>query len=371
MEMLSEAYARGIITEQELVEYTEQAKEGIIELSNAERESIESTLETIRVMKDKGAAYEELTTAQEQEADIQRQMGTEVEQIERDTQSNITQIRQDALAKRNQLSSDYQAQRAKNERAHRMRMEDIERQHRQRLRDIQRDYDITVRKAAIERNALAIIEAREALDEAVMDEEQNYSEQVRTESRNYAEQQRTAEEAYQQRLAALNQSLQEEVQREQEAANKQIVIKRQQYNQELADLQAYIAQYEAMIAQFNARMSARVQPVGATGYQRPGGYQMPVDAVQHGFSGVVTGPHAFVVEPGVREYVYASGALGGAASPAQMALPGTPTMAPQNVNVGGRVDVNVSGIGDQIGGKVAEAAAAIIMNDLATVFEGA
>jgi len=94
--------------------------------------------------------------------------------------------------------------------------------------------------------------------------------------------------------------------------------------------------------------------------------------MQHGFNDVVTGPQTFHVEPGVTEYVYASGDLG-----RQQVLPsaGANQAATMQALVAGSVGVGLSGFSEgllsRIGPALQESVAQGVLDELAEAFERA
>jgi hypothetical protein len=91
--------------------------------------------------------------------------------------------------------------------------------------------------------------------------------------------------------------------------------------------------------------------------------------MQHGGSGVVTGPASFFVEPGVREAYWFSGAMSAATQPAAGGFAMQPAV--QGINVGGSVNVNASGLPERISEMVTERVAQTVIDGIASAFEAA
>ena len=75
-----------------------------------------------------------------------------------------------------------------------------------------------------------------------------------------------------------------------------------------------------------------------------GGVAIPL---QHGFAGMVEGPQTFRVEPGVKEFVYASGNLRGARETPAPSQAASSAMALQH-SIRGGISVGMSGLSSQV-----------------------
>jgi hypothetical protein len=289
-------------------------------------------------------------------------------------------------------------------RRHRFRLEDIELNYRRRIQDIEERYSRTVREAAIERDALAIIKARERRAAELTDAERDREDARRREDRSLQESLRQVEWNYQERIRQAKVALQRELediqinlqrkledehinwQRRLEDARRAYARRladlqrankaeeaedRRSYNQRLADLNRFLAQWN--------RARARLRPIrrhGPGGSRGTRGVRGTGDETygQHGFDGVVTGPHTFHVESGVREYVHMSGDLGGGRQSVP-ASPGAAQTQQLRAAVGGAVNVGLEGFStglmNRLGLGISDMVGQAIIDEFAAALERA
>jgi hypothetical protein len=369
LEYLATAYTQGLISIEQFKEAIDAAKTGLVELTDAQRKAIENQ----RRQRELQAGYTDLLSsranAEKQLARLTGEVANEIYKIERDNARRISDLQENANRDRTKALEDYQKGVADASRNHGMRMADIERNYRKRVADIERQYTKTVAEAAVDRDALAIFRAREARTEQLRDAEEGRSEAIDQENRSYAEQLRGLEESYRARLQNIQQSLDQEIAREREAHVQRINDARQARGQEIAELQSFLAQRESLLAQHVANMRRLWDQMGGvTRRNMPridpmtgGGFDM-----QHGGAGVVTGPATFRVEPGMTEAFWFSGGQRGAPQ-----FGSGMQAASQSVRVGGNVGVNVSGLGDQLGERIAPQIGQLIVDALAEAYSAA
>lgn len=240
-------------------------------------------------------------------------------------------------------------------RNHAQRLADIELNYQRRIQDIENQFARTTRDAAIRRDALTIIHAREARAQQIQDAQQDrrdaidqensdYQETIRQTEQAYRDQLRAAKEALEERLADLRANLAEQRRIEQadwdarltelrNRNNLEIAENRAKYTQLEADLNAHLSRVNAIIANYGVLVPSRT---GRPGTHTP---------MQHGFAGMVEGPHTFTVEPGVREFVYASGDLN-----RQPITPSGGALAAQSLHaaVSGGVAVGLQGMNSDL-----------------------
>lgn len=361
----------------------------LVDEREALRQSNVDRARTIEQMEEMRAKMDEART---NVADILSKQNEAIQKAEADHQQKMADIAEKGAQARAEAERDLErslldAERERSRaledaaRAHAMAVQDIERRHRERLDEIEHDYQKTVAEASIERDALAILQARERRQEEIDDANQDRDRSLEDEGRNFQERQRQIEQSYQdqvlaaqqayaQRMRDLDQQLAEETRKEREAQRQRLEDARVAHENELALAEVYWRRYESGYRRHLANLR---QIRGGTG--REGGLMGGLGGgigMQHGFEGIVTGPQTFHVEPGVQEFVYASGDLG-----RQQVLPsaGANQAATMRALVGGSVGVGLSGFSEgllsRIGPALQESVAQGVLDELAEAFERA
>ncbi|TET95141.1 MAG: hypothetical protein E3J29_07365, partial [Dehalococcoidia bacterium] len=312
------------ILEADAIEQTTAALEAqrieIEKINKARAETGAAIVEAREAMEDLGADIADLTAKQSEQLEKQAEAH----------QKRMAEIARRGAARRVQLATQLARSLADAERdrtraledaarQHGQAVQDIERRHQERLRDIEASYQKTVAEASIERDALAILRARERRTEELDEANRDRTTSLDDENRNFAEQQRQAQQAYQDRVEAarrsyterlreLEQELAAEAARERAAwAERKAAIEKENQIElglqetQYAELEAAYQRHLWRMHRIRKRMRAVSSPVGGAG---------GTTGMQAGFEGIVTGPRTFKVEPGVTEFVYASGALG-------------------------------------------------------------
>ncbi len=192
---------------------------------------------------------------------------------------------------------------------------------------------------AVKQRERDLEDARKKRDRANQEEGVNYQERLRQAQQAYNQQVQAARRARQQQLAELQRRLAQER-----------TLERQRHQQRLAETRQALAALLAEYARFYGAL-ARMQ------HSRPaprgrGGGSAPIP-MQRGFEGVVRGPKTFYVEPGVTEYVYASGNLRGrprASQPVGATGGAKAANLPASlaVSVGGSVTVDMAGFDEAV-----------------------
>jgi hypothetical protein len=365
LEFMAKAYAEGIVTVDRMKEVLEEGKKGLIEITAAERAEIDAVREARNAWREYITGLNERTAARMRLAEINDQIRQENLQAEIDSVQEIENLQAQATRDRVQALEAYQAQVAQINRNHARRMEDIEYNHQRRVQDINRVFAKTVRAAAIERDALAILMARETRAEQLGDAERDRQDQVRSEGRNHEESLRAAQEAYNNQIRELQRHLQEEITRQRASLDAQRVQNQIYHAAELEELRAHYAAIEAETRRHRGLMRALHSTRGGGG-RRQGGSPPPTDpreGMRRGGHGVVTGPAGFYVEPGVREAYWFSGSLAGrGTSP----VPGSTTHTMnQNLQIGGNMGVDVRGLGQSLSDKLGPQIAQLVMDSIA------
>ena len=243
-------------------------------------------------------------------------------------------------------------------RQHRFRVEDIERRFQRRMLEIRERFALTVSKAARRRDVLAIINAREQRQIEEQSARRDRDDSLYEEARSYQEALRQAQEAFQERKQELKDSLAEELREIDENLKRRREKEARDHAARLADMAIRHAQRmkdleEDLDDEFDLikRKRNEVQrwlnanPIGYRIKSNSG--KPPAIAMQHGFSGVVEGPQTFKVEPGVREFVYASGNLKGAREAPAPSAASTSAMALSH-SIRGGINVGMSGLSSQM-----------------------
>ena len=361
----------------------------LVDEREALRQSNVDRARTIEQMEEMRAKMDE---ARGNVAEILSKQNEAIEKAEADHQQKMADIAAKGAAARAEAERDLErslldAERERGRaledaaRAHALAVQDIERRHRERLNEIEHDYQKTVAEASIERDALAILQARERRQEEIDDANRDRDRSLEDEGRNFEERQRQIEQSYQDQVAAaqrayaqrmrdLDQQLAEETRKERAAQRQRLEDARQAHENELALAEVYWRRYESAYRRHLGNLR-RIR--GGTG--REGGLMGGLGGgigMQHGYDGIVTGPQTFRVEPGVTEYVYASGDLG-----RQPVLPsaGANQAATMRALVGGSVGVGLSGFSEgllsRIGPALQESVAQGVLDELAEAFERA
>ncbi len=360
VKLLTEVLAMNIITADEFVKKMADAAAGTLELSASTRLAVREAQALESTQKSMSSSLSELVNAQKRLRALEGQGRGGVEGAEKEHQDRLTQIKERAATDRQRAVDRLQQTLENASRNHKARIEDIERRHRERVQDIERNFTKTVAQASIERDALAILQARERRGEELSDAEQDRQRSQADEGRSYGEQVRAAQAAYQQRLIEIDRALAEEGRRERAA---QVV--------RLADLREFhTAEYEEVKAQLKRlqdeydKAAARRRNVLG---RRGGGDERTRELMnmQHGGSGIVTGPATFKVEPGVTEAYWFSGQMGSA--PQRGAL----RSSPQQVRVGGRISLDAAGLPERIVAAITGPVSDAVLNSIAGAIEGA
>lgn len=371
LDLLARGFEKGTVSAERLTEALKQSATGLIEVTAEERKALKMAEIAEELQKRRTAAFAERATAWRRLTEIKQQIRQSDLQAERDATQEIADLQAQATQGRIQALEAYQAQVAQINRNHARRMEDIEYNHQRRVQDINRNFAKTVRAAAIERNALAILLARETRAEQLGDAERDRQDQVRNEGRNYEDSLAQAQQAYDDQIAELNRHLQEELTRQKQSLEFQLLQNRSYHAAELAELQRHYDDLERITAAHRRRMRA-LSPFGggaASGSRGGGGRRgagrgdLPPGGMQEGGHGVITGPASFYVEPGVREAYWFSGSLAGrGTSP----VPGSTTHTMnQNLQIGGNMGVDVRGLGQSLSDKLGPQIAQLVMDSIA------
>ncbi len=245
------------------------------------------------------------------------------------------------------------------QRQHRFRLEDIERQFQRRMLEIRERYERTVVKAGRRRDVLAIINAREQRGIDERDARRDRDESVLVENRNFQERLRQAIEAHQDNLRELKDSLEEELReidenlrrrqdKEDRAHQERLRKMEKDHAKRMKELEFDLDKEIELIQRKRNYIQGWLDAhpikfrVGTerTGPPRP----IPM---QHGFAGMVEGPQTFKVEPGVKEFVYASGNLKGARETPAPSQAASSAMALQH-SIRGGISVGMSGLSSQV-----------------------
>lgn len=364
----------------------------------AEAEAIKETNRVrekgIEIQKQANEARAQIPMAQANILVAQRQLNQQLEQTERDHQDRMIEITRKAVQDRAKAQRDFDRavadaartrQRALEDaaRLHARNVQQIERRHRDRLNQIEENFSETVSEAAIDRDAIAIFQARRTREKELKDANQEREQALEDEGINFEDSKRQAEQAFRDQLDAakrtlaerqrdIDRSLAEQQRKENEAQRKRLASQRLAQALELRDLRAHLnrveAEWRAHLSRLQALINRSQVPVG-----RPGATPGRPDRRQEGGSGVVTGPHTFQVEPGVTEGFWFSGALGQRA-------PVLPTQEmSQSVNmqaaVRGAVGVGLRGFSggllDRIGPQLTEMVGQAVIDELADAFNQA
>ena len=359
--IMAQLAALGVISYERLAEAITEGGAAVMELAEAER------LLSIATAESSSNAIELY-----QNRSKQKIVTRELAQAERDLaaalQESITELRDSAASDRIAAAAQRNQRLQQLAQQHAARMEDIERRYRRRIQDIERNYSRTVAKAAEERDAEAIYDARIAREDQLRDAEQDRGDALHSESRSYGDSIQAARDAYDQRIREINIRLQEEIQNERDAHKQELDDLRKFYSDQLRELKEANRLLEAeewrhqreLVRAHTWGRNARTGGTGGSGRHTP---------MQHGGSGVVTGPASFFVEPGVREAYWFSGAMSGATQPAQGGFAMQPAV--QGVQVGGNVNVNASGLPERISAMVTEQVAQTVIDGIASAFEAA
>lgn len=415
VQLLTQAYALGIVPLEEYTRAMEAARNGLLALTEANQAEIQAAVDGARrkreiaeeearirekARRESRRIADERIEALQAVLDAEANVNGEVEAEAEEHQDRMAEIAErgvqerakandklgDALAKaavqRNRAIEDA-------ERAHRQRVEDIEQVYRRRLQEIERNYARTIREAAVERDALAILQARERRDEELEDARQNRQDALDDEDRALTERLRQAEQAYRDQVDAAKNAYRQQLGELDERIRQEREKEAQAWQQRRQEIQAQTqeeillarAKYDALLAEharFLRILGENPPPGWRPNYtlpSGPGGDQSPV-AMQRGGSGVVRGPATFRVEPGVREAFWFSGDLRGGQRPQVPFLGGgaaQQTTVPyrHQVDVGGRLSVDVAGLGERIAGRLKGMVTDAVMDEVAGVFEEA
>lgn len=338
---------------------------------------------------------DELREASDKIKELEAEQTAELEEQVRKRQDKLREIeidalhdREDAYIKFSRAVRDAEIKRQRDiedeNRRHALKLQDIERDHRRRLIEIDEEYNKTVREAAIERDALAILQARERRQEEIREAERDRQEAVEDENISYQERLRNIERAFQDRVDKAKLALQDELRDIERNLQRKLEAERRADQQRLRDQKARIdaeiaaerAKYAELQRQLQQFLATRASLISRSG--RRVGFQprlTPTDETgtraQSGFSGTVTGPFTVQVEPGVKEFIYASGDL-------RRQEPILPSGAGRSASsmraaVSGGVGVGLSGFSqslmDRVGGQMTDAITQGVMDELAEALE--
>lgn len=339
--LLAQAAALGVISWKTYGEAVRAASEGVDYFSRGQMGRIQAAVDMLQVQQD---------IAQEEQ-----RVALETEQANIEHQNRMAQIEERAAQRRAAIWEKYydSLQRARDQRQqaienatqqHQKRMAQIERQYQQEIDRINQRFGDALEQAEAERNINVYLDAvkqrerdledaKKKRDEQKREAEINYREQLDAAQAAYDRQIELAERARDRQLAELRERLVQE--REMERARH-----RERLEETRAALNALLAEYAEFYRRLRAMRVSAMSSTGSGGATGPGtgGGTIPM---QHGFEGIVTGPQTFYVEPGVREYVYAT-----PTSPSPMQ--GSQANVPLGVTVGGTINVDMSGFSDQV-----------------------
>jgi gas vesicle protein len=232
------------------------------------------------------------------------------------------------------------------------------------MTEIRERFELTVAKAGRRRNVLAIIDARErrAIDERGARRDREDS--LHNEARSFQELLRQAQEALADRQQELKDSLAEELrdidenlrrrqEKEKEAHERRMRDLDAANEEELRKLAHQLSTIEFAIKRWRNELQRYLNAHPVEIKYRAGPKPKPGRtgslSGDTGFSGVVEGPTNFKVGPGITEYIYASGPIGGPGTretPAPSAG-ATSAMALQH-SIRGGINVGMNGLSSQL-----------------------
>ncbi len=313
-----------------------------------------------------------LRKAQRQAEKLQRQQAKDYAKLEKDLQDDLADLAQDGVADRAKIEADGAKEilRAQQNLNRQLRQE----QERYQLSQLQskRRFNLQDKRLRAEGDILALQQLREDYELQQKEEQENFDlsqrqqqesgqAQIQQQEEDQREQLRELQADIENRRAEILSSYDEELaelqakhaeQREEQARSlaEQLEDLRRNRAQQLEDLGYHLAQQEDITRQGAQNVADELEKVFGVdgvadqimaGYTErtesrftelfrnleqavttgnvtynPAGYGVPQQApttigMQHGFSGVVTGPQPFMVEPGVTEFVYAAPVRGG------------------------------------------------------------
>jgi hypothetical protein len=363
--IMAELAALGVISYDRLAKAITEGGDAVMELAQAEAWLAAATSDSSERALELGRNRLEQARVTDKLVDAERDLASAL-------QESIAELRDTAVGNRLAAAQQLADRLESLARNHAARMESIERTYRRRIQDIERTYSRTVAKAAEERDAEAIYDARIARADQLQDAERDRGDALSSESRSYADSIQSARDAYDQRVREINQRLQQEIQNERDAHAQELADLRKFYGDQLKELRTANREIEAeewrhqqeLVRAYNWGRRARSTYRDTSPPPPPYGTGM-----QHGGSGIVTGPASFFVEPGVREAYWFSGAMSAATQPAAGGFAMQPAV--QGINVGGSVNVNASGLPERISEMVTERVAQTVIDGIASAFEAA